>query len=205
MELGSSLIHATGLYSKLFYHQCISKGKEIWLFSSINGTAFKELLMLMSSSSICPASILPIWKSLKEKKNQQQTKKINQSPVFAFKKQVKVLLEITLQVHSCKWKTSFEEWFSVVAANRSALWADYNGNPRTDTNLSSFTWVYSALEYSNNCLWTLKYAYGVLPHFYSTALKCVVWRMRLSQERKNKMNPRAKKWWSKPAFLKVCP
>lgn len=57
VELGSSFFHVTELYCR----QCISKAKEIWLFLSIEVIAFKELLMLMSSSSIYHAQIIPFW------------------------------------------------------------------------------------------------------------------------------------------------
>lgn len=57
VELGSSFFHATELYC----HQCISKGKEIRLFLSVKAIAFKELLMLMNSSSIYHGQIIPFW------------------------------------------------------------------------------------------------------------------------------------------------
>lgn len=85
----------------------------------------------------------------------KKKKKENQRLVFVFKKQKKVLLEIVLQVHSYKWRKYL--WrMMLCTSNRSVLWADYNGMPRTGTYLSSPTSVCSALEYSNDCLWTLK-------------------------------------------------
>lgn len=91
--------------------------------------------------------------------------KKNQSLVLVFKKQIKCYWRLHFKCTAINGETSFEEWFSVVASNRRALWADYNRNPRTDTYLSSSTWVFSALEYSNDCFWALKYAYGALRHF----------------------------------------
>lgn len=50
-------------------------------------------------------------------------------------------------------------------SNRSVSWAAYNGKPRTGTYLSCHTSVCSALEYSNDCWWTLKSPM----QFYSTS------------------------------------
>lgn len=76
--------------------------REISLFSSIYGIAFKravnagEFIKHLSHPNL---SYLKLHLKAGVKK-----KKANQSLVFVFKKQIKVLLEIMLQVRSYKWK-----------------------------------------------------------------------------------------------------
>lgn len=69
-----------------------------------------------------------------------------------------------LQVHSYKWRKYL--WrMMLCTSNRSVIWAAYNEKPRTGTYLSPHSSVCSALEYSNDCLWTLK----LQVEFYSTS------------------------------------